>query len=301
MGGGGRRRPEAGPSRQEEFVHDQGDDHLLQWPRNDRGHSRRRPRRRNLRRTRAAARRRRQRLQGPGLEGAARHAVVVHRHRPRARRLPLRRRRHRHAGGVRQARVGDDDETAAKNGERGGRAARTGPRQTPAENRRPAEGRPGDPRPGRQGAARHQGRPPHLARDDARPLPGVHADGRSRRRLAQDRVARGARPAARHRPRVPRGARLHRRRDHPHRRGGPSQGRHRQRPRGVPQDLDRDPPADRVVARARPSSTASRASSASCCAICSPTSSRRSGSTTRRNISACWSSSSASCRASRRR
>ena len=43
----------------------------------------------------------------------------------------------------------------------------------------------------------------------------------------------------------------------------PPQGRHRQRPRGVPQDLARDPPADGVVARARRSSTASRAWSAS--------------------------------------
>jgi ribonuclease G len=43
-----------------------------------------------------------------------------------------------------------------------------------------------------QGAARHQGARPHLARHDAGPVPGLHADGRSRRRLAQDRVARGA-------------------------------------------------------------------------------------------------------------
>ena len=91
-----------------------------------------------------------------------------------------------------------------------------------AEDRRPAEGRPGDPRPGRQGAARHQGRAAHLARHDAGPVPGVHADGRPRRRLAQDRVARGARAPARHRPRVPRGARLHRRRHHPHRRRRPA-------------------------------------------------------------------------------
>ena len=107
----------------------------------------------------------------------------------------------------------------------GGATATPGSRERgpQAEDRRPAQGRPGDPRPGRQGAARHQGRAPHVARHDAGAVPGVHADGRSRRRLAQDRVARGARPPARHRPRVPRGARLHRRRHHPHgrRRAGP--------------------------------------------------------------------------------
>ena len=118
------------------------------------------------------------------------------------------------------------------------------PRSAPGQDRRPAEGRAGSPRPGRQGAARHQGRPPHLARDDAGPLPGVHADGRSRRRVAEDRIARGARPPPRHRPRVPRAARLHRRRHHPHRRRRPLQGRHRQRPRLLPPGLDRDPPED---------------------------------------------------------
>ena len=76
---------------------------------------------------------------------------------------------------------------------RSGRPGARSPGSSAAEDRRPAQGRPGDPRPGRQGAARHQGRAPHLARDDARPLPGVHADGRSHRRVAQDRVARGAR------------------------------------------------------------------------------------------------------------
>ena len=117
----------------------------------------------------------------------------------------------------------------------------TGPQ---AEDRRPAEGRPGSPRPGRQGAARHQGRAAHLARHDAGPLPGLHADGRPRRRLPQDRIARRARPPPRHRPRVPRGARLHRRRHHPHRRVAAA-------PKEdivsdlvlLPPGLDRDPPA----------------------------------------------------------
>ena len=77
-------------------------------------------------------------------------------------------------------------------------------------------------------------------------MPTVDHVGVSRKIESRDeRVA-----PARHRPRVPRGARLHRRRHHPHRRRRPAQGRHRQRPRGVPRDLDRDPPEDGVVARA---------------------------------------------------
>ena len=76
----------------------------------------------------------------------------------------------------------------------GRRRARARPRRRP-QHRGPAEGRAGDPRPGRQGAARHQGRPADVARDDAGPLPRLHADGRPRRRVAQDRVARGARAA----------------------------------------------------------------------------------------------------------
>ena len=124
----------------------------------------------------------------------------------------------RHARGVRQARRRRRRRATARGNGGGGRDARARPQDAAAEDRRAAQGRPGNPRPGRQGAARHQGRAPHLARHDAGPVPGVHADRRPRRRLAQDRVARGARPPARHRPRVPRGARLHRRRHHPHRR-----------------------------------------------------------------------------------
>ena len=41
----------------------------------------------------------------------------------------------------------------------------------------------------------HQGRAHHLPRLPARPLPGLHAHGRARRRLAQDRGRRGAPPA----------------------------------------------------------------------------------------------------------
>ena len=76
-----------------------------------------------------------------------------------------------------------------------------------AEDRGPAQGRAGRAGPGGQGAARHQGRAPDVARLARRPLPGLHADGRSRRRVAQDRIARRAQPAARHRPRVPRSSR----------------------------------------------------------------------------------------------
>ena len=138
---------------------------------------------------------------------------------------------------------GDEEGGGAERGRRDER-----PRA--AEDRGPPQGGPGDSRPGRQGAARHQGRAPHVARHHGGALSGLHADGRSRRRLQENRVARGAQPAARHRARVPRGARLHGRRHHPHGRRQPAQGRHRQRPRGLPQDLARDPPAHGVVARA---------------------------------------------------
>ena len=123
----------------------------------------------------------------------------------------------RHDGGVRQARVGRRETAAARGRKRDRRAAAA------AEDRGPAQRGPGNHRPGRQGAARHQGRPPHVARHHGGAVPGVHADGRPRRRLPEDRVARGAQPAARHRPRVPRSARVHRRRHHPHRgrRAGP--------------------------------------------------------------------------------
>ena len=100
--------------------------------------------------------------------------------------------------------AGEDEDEPHRTGRRGrgggrGRRAaesarsRAGPGQAPADDRGSAARRPGDSRPGRQGAARHQGRAPDVARDDGRPLSGVHADGRSRRRVAEDRVARGAR------------------------------------------------------------------------------------------------------------
>jgi len=63
-----------------------------------------------------------------------------------------------------------------------------------AEDRRPAEGRPGDPGTGRQGAARHQGRTPDLARHDARPvsvfMPTVDHVGVSRKIESREERAR---------------------------------------------------------------------------------------------------------------
>ena len=56
------------------------------------------------------------------------------------------------------------------------RTYRLAPQSGPALHQRPAEGRPGNHRPDRQGAARPEGRAHHLAHRAARPLPGVHAD-----------------------------------------------------------------------------------------------------------------------------
>ena len=246
--------------------HDQGNDHRDQRPRDPRGHPRGRPARRGLRRARTQSRRGRQRLQGPGLQGAAWHAVGVCRSRPRARRVPLRLRRRQHDGGVRaverrrRGRRGTGGGRRRRRGQRrrrsGGRAGRQWrraprPRRTRPRSRRPrqgpgaqdrgaGQGRAGHHRAGGQGAARHQGRAPHLARHDARPLPGLHAHRRPRRRVAQDLDARGAQPAARHRQGVPRPAPVRRRRDHPHRRREPAEGRHRLRPPVLPPRLDRD-------------------------------------------------------------
>src|ERR687891_674919 len=57
--------------------HDQGDDHLLERPRNTGCDTRGRPGRRDFHRTRAAAGRRWQFVQGPGVQGATRYAVGV--------------------------------------------------------------------------------------------------------------------------------------------------------------------------------------------------------------------------------
>ena len=71
-------------------------------------------------------------------------------------------------------------------------ASRVPRRSRRALHQRPAEGRAGDHRPDRQGAAGTEGRAHHFAHRPAGPLPGVHADGRPHRRLAQDSERRGA-------------------------------------------------------------------------------------------------------------
>ena len=192
--------------------------------------------------------------------GLERDGVPVrHRRRAGARRLRRRRRgrgRRGRAGRCarRGRRAGASAPTAAGGGRRGGREPRSADEaskpQGRAEDRGPAQGRAGRDGPGGQGAAGHQGRAPDVARLAGRPLPGLHADGRSRRRLAQDRVARRAQPPARHRPRVPRAAGLHRRHHHPHGRLRPAEGRHPQRPGVLPQGVEGDPAEDGQPARA---------------------------------------------------
>ena len=87
-----------------------------------------------------------------------------------------------------------------------------------AHHQRPAQIRPGDSRPDRQGAHRQEGRAHHLAHCTARPLPGLHAYRLPHRRLPQNRLRRGAStPQAHSGPRARRGLwRIHR----PHRRRG---------------------------------------------------------------------------------
>src|SRR5262245_38846570 len=57
------------------YGHDQGDDHLLERPRNTGRNPRGRSGRRDIHRARAFAWSRWQRLQGPGVESPPRHAV----------------------------------------------------------------------------------------------------------------------------------------------------------------------------------------------------------------------------------
>ena len=83
------------------------------------------------------------------------------------------------------------------------------------------------------------------------PLPRVHADRRSHRRVAQDRQPRGAIAAPRHRPRVPRAALVQRRRHHPHRGGRAIEGRHPRRPPVLLSHLDRHAAEDGIAPRAR--------------------------------------------------
>src|SRR4051794_19518526 len=58
-------------------INEQGDDHLLRRPRHACRDPRRGPGGRDLHRTRTSSRGRWQHLQGPGLESAPRHAILV--------------------------------------------------------------------------------------------------------------------------------------------------------------------------------------------------------------------------------
>ncbi len=167
-----------------------------------------------------------------------------------------------------------------------------------AEDRRAAEGRAGRHRAGGQGAARHEGRAPDLPRHAAGPLPGVHADGRSHRHLAQDRQPRRALAPARHRQGVPRAAQLQRRRDHPHRRVGPIEGRHPRRPELLLQDLGRHAAARRAAPLAGHRLPGAEPGREAAARSADRRLHARSASTTRSSTSARWSSSAASCRTS---
>ena len=146
------------------------------------GNARRRRRERRgagaARRAHARARPGRQHLPRQGRARAARHAVGLHRHRPGARRLPARGRRL--------------TATAARS--RGdhapGRGAAAADRA--AGVRGPVAHGAGD-----QGPDRHQGRAAVDADQHRRPAAGLPAAGRPHRHLAEDRLARAARAAAR--------------------------------------------------------------------------------------------------------
>ena len=126
----------------------------------------------------------------------------------------------------------DDDESAAATSVVGSGAADVAAEATPAANGAERRGRGG--RGGRDRGDRDKGPEPKIEElvkegqdiivqvakeplgtkgarltshvTDARPLPGLHADRRPRRRVAQDLDPRGAQPAARHRQGVPRAA-----------------------------------------------------------------------------------------------
>ena len=124
----------------------------------------------------------------------------------------------------------------------------------PAADFRNAEGRPGNHRPDRQGAAGQKGRAHHQPRRAARPLPGLHAHGQSHRRLAPHRLRRRALapapPGHRSQGHLPRRIhRAHRRRRRPRRRNPrrrriprPHLGQHSRQsePRNAPSLLHRD-------------------------------------------------------------
>ena len=132
----------------------------------------------------------------------------------------------------------------------------------------------------------------------AGPVPRLHADGRPRRRLAQDRVARGARRAcaASSASSASSTASPAASSSAPRRPAGPKEDIVSDLEL-LPADLDRGPAARRSRRARRRSSTASRASSPSCCATCSPTTTpaiRIDDAQEYQRVAASWSS--ASCR-----
>ena len=148
-------------------------------------------------------------------------------------------------------------------------ARRSRPRAARAENRGPAEGRAGDPRPGGQGAARHQGRAPDLARHACRGAswsscrPSITSACRARSSRAKS--ARGCAASSKSF-----------REQHGFTGGviirtaaaGRSEEDIVSRPRLLPSDLDRDPPEDGSAPRRRRCCSRNRAWSSSCCATC---------------------------------
>ena len=189
-------------------------------------------------------------------ESPARHAILLHRRRPRARRLPLRRRRHRHDGRVRQAgwrrrptrRRSGGRRTAIATGQAEDRGAllREGQEIIVQVVKEPL---------GTKGAqlTSHVTMPGRFLVF----MPTVDHIGVSRKIESRDERSR-LRAIVRG---VPRGARLHRRRDHPHR----GEQRRRRTSSATSRHSTRSGPrfASAWTRRARrPCSSASRASSA---------------------------------------
>ena len=131
-------------------------------------------------------------LQGPGAQDPAGDAGRLRGHRSGSRRFPVRPGHLRGHGVVRgAARPGRGGGARAERGRaaapRGGPPAESTATELPCLHRGVDPGGTGGPGPGCPGAPGDQGGPHHLARHAARALPGVHADGVSRRRLAEDR------------------------------------------------------------------------------------------------------------------
>ena len=149
-----------------------------------------------------------------------------------------------------------------------------------ALHQRPAARRPGDHRPDRQGAAGPEGRAHHLAHRAARPLPGLHADRRPHRRLAQDPERRRAPAPEAHPAGQPH---RHSRRLHRAHRGRRPDRRRTARRHAFPlQPLAGHPAEGREEARAGADPSRSRSRRSASCATSSLQPSRASGWTTKR-------------------